>query len=88
MNRTLLSLVAAAAIVSAATLLPSRADAMGVGTPPRCRWRRRHERAGKCGLRLPPPLLQQPPGLLVDAGPALLSAVPVLSPLALLLIIF
>ncbi len=32
MNRTLLSLAAAAAIVSAATLLPTRADAMGVGT--------------------------------------------------------
>lgn len=32
MNRTLLSLAAAAAIASAATLLPSRADAMSVGT--------------------------------------------------------
>jgi hypothetical protein len=31
MNRTLLSLAAATAIVSAATMLPSRADAMGVG---------------------------------------------------------
>jgi hypothetical protein len=32
MKRTLLSLAAASAIVSAATLLPSRADAMGVGS--------------------------------------------------------
>jgi hypothetical protein len=32
MNRTLLSLATATAIVSAATLLPSRADAMSVGS--------------------------------------------------------
>ena len=32
MNRALLSLAAASTIVSAATLLPSRADAMGVGS--------------------------------------------------------
>ena len=32
MNRTLLSLAAATAIVSAATLLPGRANAMGIGT--------------------------------------------------------
>ena len=32
MKRTLLSLAAAAAIVSAATLLPTHANAMGVGT--------------------------------------------------------
>ncbi len=32
MNRTILSLTAAAAIASAATMLPSRADAMGIGS--------------------------------------------------------
>ncbi len=87
MNRTLLSLAAATAIVSAATLLPSRADAMGVGSAAAIEMALEDMSAlENVRLRLPPSLLQQPPGLLVDAGPPLLSAVPVLPPLALLLI--